>query len=97
VTAAGTTLPHTFVSAAALPDIARNRRLKTTLRNGSQIMLGWAIVFFIVAIIAMIFGFTGIAGAAAWIAQVLFFLFLVFFVISLVMYLVRGRSPRPPA
>ena len=57
-------------------------------------MLGWAITFFIVALIAALFGFGGIAAAASGIAQVLFVVFLVLFLGSLVMHLVRGRSPR---
>jgi len=56
-------------------------------------MLGWSIVFFIVAIIAAVFGFGGIAASAVGIAKVLFFVFLVLFVISLVANAVRGRRP----
>lgn len=52
-------------------------------------MLGWSILFFIVAIIAALFGFGGIASASAGIAQILFFIFLVLFVASLVIGLVR--------
>jgi uncharacterized membrane protein YtjA (UPF0391 family) len=59
-------------------------------------MLGWALIFFIIAIIAAVFGFGGIAGAASGIAQILFFLFLVLLAISLVMHLVRGRRSGPP-
>lgn len=53
-------------------------------------MLGWAAVFFIVAIIAGLFGFGFIASASASIAQVLFFIFVVLFVISLVWPRFRG-------
>jgi uncharacterized membrane protein YtjA (UPF0391 family) len=53
-------------------------------------MLGWALLFFIVAIIAAVFGFGGIASASAGIAQVLFFIFLVLLVGSLILHLVRG-------
>jgi uncharacterized membrane protein YtjA (UPF0391 family) len=53
-------------------------------------MLGWALIFFLVAIVAAGFGFFGLAGAAAWIAKVLFFVFLILFVVSLIM----GRRPR---
>lgn len=56
-------------------------------------MLGWAVTFFIVAIIAAIFGFGGIAAGAVSIAKALFFIFLVLFVISLVMHMIRGRTP----
>jgi len=53
-------------------------------------MLGWAVVFLIIAIVAAVFGFGGIAVAAAGIAKILFFLFLVLFVISLI-FGFRGR------
>ncbi len=56
-------------------------------------MLYWALVFFVVAIIAAVFGFGGIASASAGIAQLLFFVFLALLVISLVVHVVRGRSP----
>ena len=52
-------------------------------------MLGYAVMFFIVALIAAVFGFGGIAIAAAGIAKILFFIFLVFFLVSLVMHLGR--------
>jgi len=55
-------------------------------------MLGWALMFLIVAVIAALFGFGGIAVEAAIIAKFLFFLFLVLFLFSLIM----GVSRRPP-
>jgi uncharacterized membrane protein YtjA (UPF0391 family) len=57
-------------------------------------MLGWAFVFFVVAIVAALFGFTGIAAAATDMARILFYLFLVLFVVSLVFGLIRRRPPR---
>jgi uncharacterized membrane protein YtjA (UPF0391 family) len=54
-------------------------------------MLGWAALFFIIAIIAGVLGFGGIASASVGIAKILFFVFLVLFVGSLIMHLVRGR------
>jgi len=59
-------------------------------------MLGWAILFLVVAIVAALFGFGGIAAAATDIAQILFVIFLLLFVASLVLHLVRGRGRRPP-
>jgi uncharacterized membrane protein YtjA (UPF0391 family) len=56
-------------------------------------MLGWSILFFIVAIIAAVFGFGGIAVAATDIARLLFVVFLVLFVISL---LLGWRRTSPP-
>ncbi len=61
-------------------------------------MLGWAIVFAVLAIIAGYLGFMSLAGIAATIAKILFFVFLVLFVVSLVLHLLRGRGvgPGPP-
>jgi len=47
-------------------------------------MLGWAVVFLIIALVAALFGFGGIAAASAGIAKLLFFIFLVLFVVSLI-------------
>jgi uncharacterized membrane protein YtjA (UPF0391 family) len=54
-------------------------------------MLGWALIFFLIAVVAAGFGFWGLAGTAAWIAKVLFIVFVVLFLVSLFM----GRR-RPP-
>lgn len=53
-------------------------------------MLGWAVMFPIIALAAAVFGFGGIAAASAGIAKLLFFIFLVLFVISLI-FGWRGR------
>jgi uncharacterized membrane protein YtjA (UPF0391 family) len=50
-------------------------------------MLGWTLVFLIVALLAGALGFTGIAGAAVGIARVLFFIFLVLFLVPLILRL----------
>jgi len=55
-----------------------------------EVMLYWALVFFIVSIIAAVFGFTGIAVAAAGVAKILFYLFLILFIIALI-FGMRGR------
>ena len=52
-------------------------------------MLGWALMFLIVALIAGVFGFGNIMAGAAGIAQILFFVFLVLFLVSLVTGAVR--------
>jgi len=52
-------------------------------------LLGWALVFLILAIIAAIFGFGVVAAAATGIAKILFFIFIVVFVITLIMGLLR--------
>jgi len=48
-------------------------------------LLGWALVFLVVALIAAALGFGGVASASAGIAKVLFFVFLVVFIALLVM------------
>ena len=55
-------------------------------------MLGWSLMFLIIALIAGVLGFGGIAGAAAGIAKVLFFIALL--IISLVAQALRGKPPR---
>jgi uncharacterized membrane protein YtjA (UPF0391 family) len=54
-------------------------------------MLGWAVIFLIIALVAAVFGFGGIAAASAGIAKLLFVIFLVLFIISLV-FGWRGRG-----
>jgi uncharacterized membrane protein YtjA (UPF0391 family) len=75
--------------------------LQNTLGSASQcdsramernLMLSWALTFFIIALIAAVLGFGGIAGSAAWMAQVLFGIFIILFLVS---FLFRGRTPRP--
>jgi uncharacterized membrane protein YtjA (UPF0391 family) len=76
-----------------------SRRRKWNLSGGQtfsfqvhsteDVMLSWALIFFVVAIIAAVFGFGGIASASAGIAQILFFVFLVLFVVSLIMGMAR--------
>ncbi len=53
-------------------------------------MLGWTLIFFLIALVAAFFGFFAIAGAAATIAKILFVGFLILAVISL--FTGRGRS-----
>ena len=55
-------------------------------------MLGYAIVFLLVALLAGVLGFGVIAGTAATIAKVLFIIFLVLFIISLISGRKIGRS-----
>lgn len=59
-------------------------------------MLQWALTFLAFALIAALFGFGGIAADFAAIAKILFFIFLVLFVVSLIVNLVRGKSPPMP-
>jgi len=55
-------------------------------------MLGWVLLFLIIAIIAAIFGFGGIASGAVTIAVILFWIFIARFVISLIFTLAAGGS-----
>ena len=61
-----------------------------SVSEGGEDMLGWAVMFLIIALVAAVFGFGGIAAASAGIAKLLFFIFLVLFVISLI-FGWRGR------
>lgn len=54
-------------------------------------MLGYALLFLVIALIAAALGFGGIAGVAGTIAKVLFFVFLVLFIVALV----TGRRGPP--
>jgi len=56
-------------------------------------MLGWALLFLIIALIAAAFGFTGIAASATGIAKVLFYIFLALFLVALVTGAVRRPIP----
>lgn len=59
-------------------------------------MLGWALTFLVIAIIAAVLGFGDIAGFAVEIAKIIFFVAIVLFVISVIIGLIRGRSPTVP-
>lgn len=55
--------------------------------KGTSIMLGWTLIFLVIALIAGALGF-GLIGGTSWLlAKICFFVFLIFFVISLL----RGR------
>lgn len=58
-------------------------------RKLEDVMLQYAIIFFIIAIIAAVFGFGGIAAGAAAIAKILFYIFIVIFLVTLIMGIVR--------
>ena len=65
---------------------------ETTVLKGDPDMLGWAIVFAVLAIIAGALGFFALAGVAAAVAKMLFLVFLVLLVVSFIMRAVRGQS-----
>lgn len=54
-------------------------------------MLGWSILFFLIALVALFLGFGIIAGASFFLAKILFFVFLAMFIISLI---ASARTPR---
>lgn len=58
-------------------------------------MLGWAVLFLVIALVAGVLGFGGVASVSMEIAQIVFWIFIVLFVVSLIYSLVSGR--RPPA
>ncbi len=53
-----------------------------------------AIAFFVLGLVAMLFGANGFAGMSMEIGRVLLGVFIVLAVVSLVVGLVRGRTPR---
>ncbi len=57
-----------------------------------NLMLYWAVIFFIVAIVAGIFGFGGLANDTAYIAKILAIVGIILALISFLTY--RGRSRR---
>jgi uncharacterized membrane protein YtjA (UPF0391 family) len=69
-----------------------SNRLNLSQIKGSETMLNWVVIFFIIALVAGVFGFTGIAAQAVGIAQILFFIFIVLFLISLILHVRIGRN-----
>ena len=56
-------------------------------------MIGWALIFLMLALVAAFLGFFGLAGSAAGIAKILLFAFVVLFLISALSRALRGRAP----
>jgi uncharacterized membrane protein YtjA (UPF0391 family) len=70
----------------------RFAREKTVAHNERINMLGWTLVFLVIALVAGVLGFAGIAGAAVGMARILFVIFLILFLVSLILRLARqGR------
>jgi len=55
-------------------------------------LLGWAVIFLVIALIAALFGFGGIASASAGMAKILFFIFLAIFVVLLLVNLLSAGT-----
>jgi uncharacterized membrane protein YtjA (UPF0391 family) len=54
-----------------------------------NIMLRYALIFFVIAIIAGVLGFGGVAGSMAGIAEIFFYIFVVLLVVSVLMNLLK--------
>ena len=67
-------------------------RVALRLEQLEIFVLGWALIFFLLAIVAGYFGFFGLAGIAASFAKVLFLIFIVLLVVSFVVRAFRGKS-----
>ena len=59
-------------------------------------MLGWVIVFLVLAVLAAIFGFGGVASLSFAFAKILFWVFIVLLAISLIVWLAGGRRGYGP-
>jgi len=58
-------------------------------------MLGWAVMFLLIALVAAVFGFGGIGGFAIEIARVVFYVAIIMFAIAATIALMQGRSAPP--
>ena len=77
-----------------------NLRATSAVREGRSTsniqgapVLGWALMFFILAVVAAIVGFSGIVGVAAGIAKFLLSIFLILLVVSFLARALGGRNP----
>jgi uncharacterized membrane protein YtjA (UPF0391 family) len=55
-------------------------------------MLGWAVVFLLIALIAAVLGFGGISNLAVEIARIVFYIAIILFVVAATIALLEGRS-----
>lgn len=55
-------------------------------------LLGWALIFLVIALIAGALGYGGVARGATGIAKILFGVFLVIFLVLLVLSLLGGAA-----
>jgi uncharacterized membrane protein YtjA (UPF0391 family) len=63
---------------------------RAEIRKGNN-MLGWVVIFLIIALVAGMLGFSGIAGAAVGIAKVIFVIFLILFLVSLIFHITAKK------
>jgi uncharacterized membrane protein YtjA (UPF0391 family) len=59
-------------------------------------MIGWAIMFLIIALIAAVFAFAGLTVVSTALAKIVFFAAIAMFAIAAVAGVVYDRSPRAP-
>jgi uncharacterized membrane protein YtjA (UPF0391 family) len=59
-------------------------------KKGLSGLLGWAVVFLILAIVAAVFGFGMVAGVSITIAKWLAIIFVVLFIISVIAHVVKN-------
>jgi uncharacterized membrane protein YtjA (UPF0391 family) len=66
--------------------------MASTDRTGANVMLKWALIFFVISVIAGVLGFSGIAAGAATISKWLFFIALAIFAVFLILGLIAGEA-----
>ena len=59
-------------------------------KKGLGGLLGWAIVFLIIAIVAFVFGFGIIGGVSLVIAKWLAIIFVILFIISIIAHVIKA-------
>jgi uncharacterized membrane protein YtjA (UPF0391 family) len=67
-------------------------RVSIATEAEENVMLKWALIFFVISLIAGFFGFSGVSAASASIARILFGIALVIFVVFLVLALMAGNA-----
>ncbi|MGV8142175.1 MAG: DUF1328 domain-containing protein [Candidatus Pacearchaeota archaeon] len=58
-------------------------------KNGLSGLLGWAVLFLIIALVAAVFGFGFISGTSITIAKWLAIIFVILFVVSVISHSMR--------
>ena len=77
------------------PMVTRPRETSRFFRfqiSGDDVMLKWALIFFIISLIAGVFGFTGIASGAAAMAKILFYIAVALFLLFLVLGVIAFKA-----
>jgi len=59
-------------------------------------MIGWAVLFLIIALTAAVFGFANVTLVSTLLAKIVFFAAIAMFAIAAVAGLIYVRSPRTP-